>query len=298
MVRLVFTQEEFDTMVNQLLVEEPVSYDMLCMIADKVLRPTVIYWCKNEDSLRGRDCENDIMQDIYLRLIKKTIGYFLLRSDMDDQVNLDPEGFEDWLFRVARNIKRDHARKNRSHDIKNTELDGSETAEMTSDWTGIGEDRVERLRAAFDVVISADVSVYKTLTWLAQSLLVLYLDITKIRANEQILEKYSHRTLNEMYDSLRQISGQIPWMHISENQHRKIRAALDAPWEKDMTFGQLPYRTFFMKYRGEESGKKSISDWVNRLNAIIRRNLDKYMNEPADGAASMKRGTGNGPSNS
>ena len=73
-----FTRNEFDTMVNELLYSTPASFDMLCSIAEKTLRPSVINWCKNEDCLRGKGYEDDIMQEIHLRLMKTTVDYFLI----------------------------------------------------------------------------------------------------------------------------------------------------------------------------------------------------------------------------
>ena len=82
-----FTKEEFETMVQELLFSDPISFDMLCQIANKTLRSTVIHWCRLEDCLRGRGFEDDIMQEIYLRLMKTTVDYFLLRHDIEGAFN-------------------------------------------------------------------------------------------------------------------------------------------------------------------------------------------------------------------
>ena len=57
----------------------------------------------------------------------------------------------------------------------------------------------------------------------------------------------------------------------SLEQHRRVMAALQQPWDEEHTYGETPYHAFFMKYRGEYSGNKSVSDWVNRVNDYVCR---------------------------
>ena len=77
---MVFSKEEFRIMVDQLLYQEKPSFDMLCMMAEKTLRPTVIHWCQMDDCLRGGGYEDDILQEIYMRLINTTVDYFCLEK--------------------------------------------------------------------------------------------------------------------------------------------------------------------------------------------------------------------------
>ena len=148
-----FTREEFDIMVNQLLNKEPISFDMLCEIADKTLRPSVINWCKKEDCLRGRGYEDDIMQEIKLRFIKTTVSHFLLRDGIRGAYNNDPDGFEDWMFRVADNLKRDFANKIRKRDFKTEDIDDPAVVTLHVDDHDEGEEHIERLKEAFSIVI-------------------------------------------------------------------------------------------------------------------------------------------------
>ncbi len=182
-----FTREEFNTMVKELLYDTPISFDMLCKIAEKTLRPTVINWCRNDSALCGRGCEDDIMQEIHLRLIKTTIDYFLLRRDIDTPYNDDPEGFEDWMFKVADNIKRDFANKTRRHNFNTEDLENPMINEIPeTDDSDELENINEKLSNAFSIVVSSDVGVYKILTWVAQFIYVLDEDVTKIKSNELI----------------------------------------------------------------------------------------------------------------
>lgn len=266
-----FTKAEFDVMVHDLLYADPICFDTLCEIAEKTLRPSVIRWCVQEDCLRGRGYEDDIMQDIYIRLIQTTVSHFLLRDGLEGPYNNDPEGFEDWMFRVANNLKRDFANKVRSRDFRTRCIDdvigeGNQDEEFED-----AQGRTEKLRQAFAIVLSADVSVYKVLTWLAQCVFMLVDDITKIESNQSIIEAFENKTLYEMYDMILTASAEIPWLYISKQEHERILDALRKTRDGDVSYGETKYRDFFMKCNGVVSGKKSISDWVHRVNGMIKK---------------------------
>lgn len=269
-----FTTDEFEIMVQELLYRDPVSFDALCQIADKTLRPSVINWCKTEDCLRGRGYEDDIMQEIHLRLIKTTVDYFLLREGVEGPYNNNPEGFEDWMFRVADNLKRDFANKVRNRDFKTEDIDDLSIISTPDDSDYDTEDRIDRLKEAFSIVISANVNIYKVLTWLAQSIFILDANVTKIKSNELIINAFENKTLFEMYDMLLTASKRIPWIVISKMQNDRILEALRKKRSGDVSYGETKYKEFFMKHNGEVSGKKSISDWMNRMNDTIRKETD------------------------
>lgn len=269
-----FTRDEFDAMVNELLYKDPISFDMLCRIAEKTLRPSVVNWCKTEDCLRGRGCEDDIMQEIHLRLMKTTVDYFLLRDDVEGPYNDNPEGFEDWIFFVAKNIKRDFANKIRNRDFTTDDIDDPAIGEIPSDdHEDDTEENVDRVKHAFSIVLSSDVGIYKVLTWLAQFIFILELDISKIKSNELIIVAFENKTLYDMYDMILTSSRKIPWIIITREQNEKILEALRKKRNDNVSYGETKYKEFFMKHNGEVSGKKSISDWMNRMNDMIKRKV-------------------------
>lgn len=289
-----FTNDEFDAMVNELLYSETVSFETLCRIAEKTLRPSVINWCKNEDCLRGRAYEDDIMQEIQLRLIKTTVDYFLLREGIDGPYNNDPEGFEDWMFTVADNLKRDFANKVRNRDFRTEDIDDPSVIGISDYSDYDAEDRIERLKQAFSIVISANVNVYKVLTWVAQFIFILDVNVTKIKSNELIISAFENKTLYEMYDMILIASKRIPWIVISESQNEKILNSLRKKRDGDVSYGETKYKEFFMKHNGEVSGKKSISDWVNRMNDMIKKktedpNSEKNNQKKSDKSDDKKR---------
>ena len=270
-----FTRDEFDVMVNELLYKDPISFDMLCQIAEKTLRPSVVNWCKTEDCLRGRGYEDDIMQEIHLRLMKTTVDYFLLRDDIEGPYNDNPEGFEYWIFFVAKNIKRDFANRIRNRDFTTDDIDDPAIGEIpSSDYEDDTEENVDRLKQAFSIVLSSDVGIYKVLTWLAQFIFILEYDVSKIKSNELIITAFENKTLYDMYDMISTASNKIPWIVITREQNEKILEALRKRRNGNVSYGETKYKDFFMKHNGEVSGKKSISDWMNRMNDMIKRRVE------------------------
>lgn len=285
---MAFTNEEFNIMVEELLYSEPISFTMLCYIAEKTLRKRIKYLCDTDDCLRGRGYEDDIMQEIQLRLMKTTVSHFLLKSGEDGVVNADPDGFKSWIKTVAENIKKDFSNKVRRIDFKTEDFENPliEKELVTQDCE-IDDEKNEKLKEAFSIVLSADVSVYKVLTWIAQFLFVISLDVTKIQSNALIEKEFEQKTLFEMYDLLLGMSLSINWIKITPEQNKKIMDALCKTWEDGVCYGDVPYKEFFMKVNGEKSGKKSISDWVNRMNTIVQK---KYKKKSPEGKPNGKEG--------
>lgn len=273
-----FTRNEFDIMVNELLYTTPISYNMLCSIAEKTIRSSVAYWCCTDRYLRCSGYEDDIMQEIHLRLIQRTVSHFLLKNGINEPYNNDPEGFEDWMFTLAKNIKCDFSEKIRKRIFNTENLDDPIFENIPDDDTSDkydNEERIERLKRALDVVLSSDLSVYKVLTWLAQFLFVLETGVTKIQSNVLILAAFEELTLYDMYNKLLMASRKIPWVVITNAQNDKILAALRKTRENGVSYGETKYKDFFMKHNGEISGKKSISDWANRMNDMVKRKTNE-----------------------
>ncbi len=268
MYRLTFTTEEFDIMVEELLEQEPVSFQMLCDIAAKTLRPTVIRWCRTDENLRGRGYEEDILQEIYIRLIKTTVSYFLLRDGVDGPVNRDPQGFYSWMFKVATNIKRDFTAKLRQDDFKTDDLENAK--ELESDGTEL--DRIgyiDQIRRSVAIAINADVRVYKSVTWLAHCVFILQLGMSRNEANDMIEKAFEHKSLNDMYRAVASLASKITWLDFESLDTQRITDAL-GDTKDGVIMGEAEYGSFFMK----KGGKKTISDWVNRMNNLIRRTME------------------------
>ena len=277
-----FTREEFDTMVQEVLYTEPSCCDMLCDMAQRLLQPMVDTWCRKDPVLRGRQLEGDVMNDILLHLMRTVVHGFLLRDDVEGEYNNDPEGFERWVCLVAHNRQRDFADRIRRTDFRTAAAEELDTVGVYDESPEEQQERLCRLRKAFDVVMSADAGVYKVLTWLAQMVFIAEQDLEHHKANALIVTAFENKTLFEMYGVILTASRRIPWMQITLPQHKRMMEALQKPWDEDLTYGEVKYGAFFMRYRGEVAGKKSVSDWINRMNGKIRRAMGNSSELPEE----------------
>ena len=274
-----FTCSEFDTMVQQLLFDEEVSFEMLCQIAEKTLRHSVRKWCMEDPALTDKECEHDIMQEIQIRLMTRTVTHFLLRGDVGE-INNDPEGFEDWMFKVAKNIKKDFAGEARKRNARFDGTDPDGLGGIVDPSAELSLPGLEKLQQASQIVLNAKVSVYKVLTWLAQAVVIVSGNVSKLESNEIMLRFFENRTLFEMYDFVLKQADGIPWLDISEKHRASLMAALGKEWQDGVAYGNVRYRAFFMKKDGVPCGKKSISDWVNRMNELIKRKMQDETKAP------------------
>jgi len=268
-----FTDEEFGIMVSEMTGKAHPSFDMLCTIAKKTLKPKIKYWCSVDPVLRGRGEEDDIMQEVFKRLIKTAMHSFLKRDDNDGEINRDPDEFRNWMITVAKRIKIDKANELRKTGYRERGFEDGE-AEQIPD-SSCGDDRETAykqavLAAAFTVVIESDARVYKILTWLAQSLFIMDYSIAKISSNDAIIAAFSEKTLFEMKDTLFELAEKYDWIVITAEQAERIDRALNAEF-KDKRIGDFRYESFFMK----KGGKASISDWVNRMNRLIESRIKR-----------------------
>lgn len=272
---MVFTQEEFDIMVDELLGPNPTTYDMLCHISLKFLGPKVHHWCKTNGALRGRGLEDDILQDICLHLITVTVDkFFLKKNDLGEYAYpRDPATFGMWLKTVAMHKMLDYAKEvggesNVTMQLREELFPGLAGIEFTD---GSGADAL--LQEAFSIVLSSNAGVHKILTWLAQSVIVLNYNMTRIKARDKMLELFPKMTLADMYSVILLAASRITWLEITDEQHERIFMLLKKPWNEDLRYGEVSYESFFMRYKGEISPKKSISDWINRMDDEILRKL-------------------------
>ncbi len=261
------SREEFLIMKKELLEQEPPCYDMMITLAKRILEPQVNSWCRIP-ILNGKGYEGDILGEAYLRLMQCVIPGFLLKNGVNGAVNDDHIGFKKWMIKIASNIRYDYI-KYENKRLKNIVGD-EQSAEGTEPEVESQEDRISMLQEAFYCALDYDTAVYKTLTWLALSIFMLKYDISKIDSTKKVDEVFAEKTLNEMYAILRSASREIPWMYITPDRDRRIKEALDRPYDENISYGETKYSAFYMK----KGGKMSISDWVNRINSKIRRAQD------------------------
>ena len=113
-----------------------------------------------------------------------------------------------------------------------------------------------------------------------QSLIVLGYDVTRIDANEKLLERYSDQNMSDIYIDLLRLSDCFEWLEISEKQHEMFLKELKTIHGKSgCRYGETLFNEHFMRDEGKKSGKKSISNWVNRMDNKIKNKLHVEYNE-------------------
>lgn len=270
-----FTDQDFDIMIEQLVVQKPASFDMLCEISDKTLHGWVIKECQANPVLHNRGLEEDIFIDIQIRLIQKTVTDFLMKNGNPGVINRDPDGFKSWMFTVAGNLIKDTAKKIGRDDSRyrgffdDEENQIEDDVLVDNDWQGLPltHDHSEMLSLAVSIVLDSRSQPYIVLTWLAMCVFVLSADMTKIASNHKILDVFFDKSLNEMYGMLKAASKKIPWLVISQEQEKKMMEKLSKPAPGGKTYGETPYKEFFMI----KEPLSTISDWENRMNGLVKR---------------------------
>lgn len=254
-----FSNEEFDKMFREIVGAEFICYDTLLYVSQRMLFGSVCKWCYNDPALRGKQYEEDIMQEIQIRLIKNCVTGFFLRNN---EPNYDPEGFKNWIFTLAINVKNDFAKKvRRIQFIEVKELDG-ESEQSYQEEMFSSDESFERLNNAFRIVIESDSKVYKVLTWVAQLIIILNSNVTKIESNDILIEQFDSMTLDAMFALVVEQATAIPWLQLERSQILTIKARLDEECSDGCRMGEKVYSDFYMK----KGAKASISDWVNRMN--------------------------------
>lgn len=266
---LAFTVEEFNIMLRELFESESQCFDMLCRIAEKTLVSRVRSKC-NASGVLLKNEYKDVMQEIYCKLIKKSVNSFFLRNGVNGGTNDDPTEFQKWMFTVADNLTIDYIKKAKKHIDIRQPFEEDEEGNIFIDITvpgNVDDDVSETLAHGFNIAIGLNIRVYKILTWIAHSYFIVALDVTRIEANGLILRMFKHRSLCQMWGMLHHLSKKISWMKTTKEQEQKIEKALSAPYDDTHEYGEMQYQTFFMK-KGE---KETISDWINRVNSMIRK---------------------------
>lgn len=208
------TQAEFDRIVYELTVEKPARYDALCALAERLLLKKLERKVAATPALARCCTAEDLLSEVYIRLIKCTIPNFLYRTD---NLNNDPDGFAKWVYTVAGNICRDKCRSAAARptvaldaDPEDDEAPYLQIADPDAELPFSPDADTDTLRAAFERVLNLDVQVYKIITWVAQAVIILAADVTKIRSNELLIDAYAEMTLFEMWDAVSKAATCIP----------------------------------------------------------------------------------------
>ncbi len=261
------TNEEFDKIVNEILVQEPSSFDTLYAVATRVLRGRVRSCCRGAN----KRYEEDLMAEICIELQNDIVTQFLCNQNAVDGVNYDPVGFRKWLFTYAnrricdffRARKRDKKNKTACNAMIADEADDVKTYHMR-------QGQIAMLMESFDYVLELDMAIYKKLTWLLTSLLVLGGGFDKKDTSAFIEKTYSQYPLYIMWDTCLTMMQEIYWIRITASQRKTVENELSSLTPRgDITYGESRYEEFFMT----KGGRATVSDWVYRINTELKREL-------------------------
>lgn len=268
-----FTNEEYQIMIYELTEKEPASFDMMCRIAERTLKPLIKKWCYESEDLRNRQYEDDILQDTQIRLFKTCVTHFLKRKDRQYVINDDPDEFCLWIKTVGRNMTRDKAKEVRKQNFHTTKL----TPEISApdEFAKIEDNTAEQFVKAFHIAVYAPRNPHIVLTWIMQSALTVYYDINRIKATQIIEENVSDITLFEMWNAILKMLGELPELKTTQEENDHIMAGLKTINAENKPVGDTVYR----EYYGNRGGKAAISDWIYRMNRWLGEQIDY---EPSD----------------
>ncbi|MBE6686669.1 MAG: hypothetical protein E7591_05490 [Ruminococcaceae bacterium] len=271
-----FTKEEFDIMIDEMLNREQCCKDMLTVILDKTLDKFIKSWCYKAKIKYNIDLSEDAKTYIYIHFYETVIPKFLLKNGINGPVNYDPEGFSHWLCRVAKRTFINFMKEELLFSSRVISTDDELLKFITAEVIGLEKNLDEaetrqRLRKIFSIVINLRMSIYKKLTWLLEFLLIINHNSKKIEANRIMEKVFSDKSLFSMYCTVLVLIENIPWLSITEEEKAVLIAGLEKSYDENQKYADVKYSEFYMK-KGPIS---SISDWINRVNDMIKKELKK-----------------------
>ncbi len=259
-----FTENDFRTMVYELIEKKPSSYGKLCEIVKNTVEKSVQWWCVSA-GFKDPDVANEIMQDLYLKFMLVTIPNFLKKDRDDGSVNYNPDGFRAWMFEVAKNFTRTKISKMYRESNGKDEIEDDDAVTIEAFDFPVDKKK-ETLQRCMDRVLGYDAQIYATLSWLAQFVFVLSYDISRIEANNRLEDEFGSKSLSLLYDMVLFEAKYIPWLELTPAQKKRIEAALRKPWKDGRAYGDVTYAEYSMN----KGLKASISDWVNKFNKKLK----------------------------
>ena len=270
-----FTETEFEQIIEELFDEKGARFDTLFLSAQALLEGAIKKWCYSDSLLRGKCLEDDIFSVSMDKIIKKCVTHFFLKYGPEGELNRDFNGFKNWLYTVAKNTKKDFARKEYLKTVSERGFYDGEEDDFAGTSSGNSPEVYDHLEISLRVVVNSDASVYKILTWLAQTVILVLFDTSSTESKALVVKNFENLSLYKMRDVIFKAAERVPWMRFDEAQIQKINTALKKPYDEKRTYGQVTYGEFFMK----KGGAATVSDWVNRMNNLIKR---EYINEASD----------------
>lgn len=275
---MLFDEEKlYEQIVSDICDNEYPKYDNLAIFLYSLLKDKVKGWCKSSAILYGGMHYEDIVQGIQIRIIKNCDGYFFRPNG--EKADKSCKDFKAWCSRVAKNYFLTYCAKQKNKKEIITDFTDADERKI-EDKKGIddnlnNEEKIKHCRAqltrSFEVVFDLKSSPHIILTWLSVSLFMLNTDNNKIDSTHMIVDTFSNVSLFDMFDFIIAAIRKTGWINLSEEQIDKQRQNLESISKNTgKKIGEMRYEEFYMS-KGSE---KSISDWMNRINSQIKKQLN------------------------
>ena len=264
----------YSELVYDICSREVPKYDKLAVFLYDLLSNRVKSWCRDDSILSGGRHYEDIMHEIQIRIIKKCEFYFF--KPVDGKTDKTYEEFKAWCIKVGKYYFYSYCVKNnRKKEIaKALEINdesGYDPIAESIDKKEKAENDRKKIKESFAVVLDLKSSPHIILTWLSVSLFMSMFDMTKIKSTHFLVEKFSERTLDEMFEFITRVILLLEWLDFDVTHLETQKKKLDVI-HKDTgkRIGSMMYSEFYMK-KGPEA---SISDWFNRVKDRIEKIIE------------------------
>lgn len=272
-------EEDVRNIAAELTGSESFVVSPLYEVMRKTSFPAICAKCRSTACLRDRAVEEDIFQDVYIRVW--THAFRILFTD--EGLNADPVVFARWLATVTKNRISDYIRRASGQDarteVRRRGADGQDEDPFLRVAAPDFSEERDRARGllleAVDRVMGKGSSLHIDLAWLAYMLLVLTEGAERGKASGLVALRYGDLTLREMYQAVVCDAHTVSWMRISSAALEQMQSRLLEKDEKGVVYGRAVFSSFFMK----KGGAASVSDWVNRVNGRIRKILEALPKE-------------------
>ncbi len=263
-------KENFDIILKEMFGSDTTCFDTLLAATEKDIRIKICADCKNTPVLNHGRIYEEIIQDVLIRVFLTSVPQFFLRAE-NGTLNTSADEYWYWVQKICKNRVRDYfnkyAKKGNSESfISEDEDEDTPEIQIAAPEPENQDYNQEQLVRHFNIVMTSGGNVYKPLTWMAQSLLVLRNNQTRIDSNEELIKIFDNMTLDEMFSLILSMAEKLDWMYLEEASVAKIRKGLDKLHASGSRMGNMQYHDFYMA----DGPKKSISDWVNRMDAKIK----------------------------
>lgn len=243
------------------------------------------YLVKRVKNIHDRE---DLKQEIELKIFKNIqIGFFSNSRNGND--NLQPENFYRWMYTIAKHTLCDYykttEKKNQQEiDLIFTNDDGEggdlHKEQFLDNFCSIEQqcfltDETELFFKMYNETVHMKAPTYKVLSWMIYGLYIIVLGkkaASFVEAHCESMELFD--ILDHFMKMMVVYTDALSDNHIAEEKKELIEEWYNLLLKRlseeefdGQAIGNCVYSTFFMK----KGGKASVSDWVNRINAKLRK---------------------------